>query len=261
MSSPVGVIQLLILFEEASVRELGPTLWAALLEVERFYNHGEPRATFERHFSSRYQLNLSAFASTKQVIGRILGSDTTDHALTLLSRERRHEYSAEGEQRVKGRYTGTIDQHKLASVARELLADAAKGKSLLIVTDREITPPPNYRYLVGDGGDDYAVVSTAPTDPTFWRQQDSARLVTIKHRVRTACLGFVGEFVGLDQCDNPFCFLYSDVDSVTTLDTMGELGPEHEIDGLTGCGFQLDLSQAEAVQRVVSHPKLEGQLE
>ena len=92
------------------------------------------------------------------------------------------------------------------------------------------------------------MVSAAPTDPMFWRQHDPFRVATIKQRIRAACLGIAGEHIGFESCDNPTCFLFNDVDSVTTLDSMLEFGPEHSVVELTGRGFEPQPTHPATVQ-------------
>ena len=83
MPTPIRIVQLLVLSEEQSVRELSPTLWAILLEIERFYNRDQQRASFERQFVSRYEPPTSLFSSTLRTFARLFGQDI-DSAVALL---------------------------------------------------------------------------------------------------------------------------------------------------------------------------------
>ena len=111
-----------------------------------------------------------------------------------------------------------------------------------------------WRYIIWDGSQNDGVVSVAPTDPKYWRQQDAARVATIKHRVRTACLSLAGEFLGFSRCENPSCLLYGNVDSVLALDLMSEFGLEHDVQGLTGFGFEPVVREPANLQTPVTSP-------
>ncbi len=214
---------------------------------------------------------------------------------------------------VKGRYTRTLNQNRLAALTRDklkLLAsdqpdpsdfaewlrtgrmesdpafgspravsgfdkrsmrdrneDARVGKddwgvdqinklTLIVVTDQEISPPEGWRYIisddiVSDDGSEACVISVAPTDPWYWSEDNDARSATIKHRIRSICLCAVGEYLGLKRCNNPRCFLYKDIDSVTTLDWMLLMGPEHRKKRLTMHGFAPRPEKPDEVQPVI----------
>lgn len=241
------IIQLLVLFEEESVRELSPALWATLVESERFYNFDQPRATFERHFISPHEPPSSLLLSTVRSVARFFGRDI-DNAQALLCEQERRSYPAESVRSIRGKFAKTIDQTKMWRAARTLLGNDEAGAFLQIVTDLEITPPPEWRYIIWDGDERNAVISVAPTDPKYWRQPDPSRFATIKHRVRTACLSITGAHLGLERCDNCSCFLYSDVGSVVTLDSMTELGSEHRLPRLSGFGFDATPRDVATVQ-------------
>lgn len=253
MSNPIHIVQLLVLSEEESVRELSPALWATLLEIERLYNRDQPRATFERQFVSRHAPPTSVVASTLRTVARFFGKDV-DSAVALLSEHGRHDYPLESERSIQGRFTNTIDQVKLWSTARGLLGKDRDNAYLMVVTDREITPPKGFRYIIWDGIGRDGVVSIPPTDPKYWRQQDPFRVATIKHRVRTACLSMAGEWLGYERCENPSCFLFQDVDSVTVLDSMLEFGPEHSVPRLTSFGFEFAGREPGTLQTPVTSP-------
>jgi hypothetical protein len=132
------------------------------------------------------------------------------------------------------------DQRELASGAR--LAIGIEG-TMLLVTDQAIIPPSGLRYLIWDPVSNGAVLSTATLDPSYWGRQsslDADRIAVMKRRTRAACITVVGAFLGLYRCDNPLCFLYGNIDSVTRLDEFVQVGPEHRVEQLTGRGFPLD---------------------
>jgi hypothetical protein len=256
--STVDIIQVLLLFEAESAHELSPALWATLLEVERFYNQDEPRARFDRYYISPYRPTTSPLEAAWRGFGRLLRGDKgMDDALVLLSQEQSTGHGVESSQ-VEGKYKGTVDQGKLWTTVRALLGEPAGEKRLLIVTDREITPPPEWRYIIWDGSEMDAVVSFAPIDPKYWREKDPQRVSTIKRRVRTVCLSVTGQFLGLQRCDNPSCFLYKDIEGVTTLDLMTRFGPEHELPSLTNFGFSPAAKEPSVIQRPVESPDAEG---
>src|SRR4029453_2495881 len=121
----------------------------------------------------------------------------------------------------------------------------------LVVTDIELTPPPEGRYIIWDQFPLGAVASVAPLDPEYWREpydSEQQRVVIAKRRVRAACVSIVGALIGLHRCQNESCFLYANVGSVVRLDEMELIGPEHGVAELTNRGFSAseDLLQASA---------------
>lgn len=257
----VPIAQVLLLLGEESAQELGPPLWAALIEVERFYNHEHTRAKIERHYVSPFTPTTSRLTSAWHAVARLFRSGAKLPDAFELLREANVVDGRVESGRIRGRYSRTVDQRKLIAVVRELLGGAVEGRRLVIVTDQEMTPPPEWRYIIWDHDGDDSVISTAPTDPKYWRQRDEDRLSTIKHRVRTACLSVSGQFLGLERCNNPECFLFEDVDSVTALDFMTRLGPEHEKKAaeLVGWGFQQVTEDPELVQLMVNEPSHYGE--
>ena len=292
-------ILLVLLFREAKASlELGPTLWAALQVVESFYRLGWPRSSIRRVYLS------------EQVPAAVVGNAPLNRDATQAAFFDRNFFWS----LVKGRYTRTLDQVRLAALTRDKLEflasdqpgpsafaewlrtgridsdpasgspraesgfdkrsmrdrnkDARVGKdgwgvdqinklTLIIVTDQEISPPEGWRYIisadiVSDDGSEACVISVAPTDPCYWSEDNDARLATIKHRIRSICLCAVGEYLRLKRCNNPRCFLYKDIDSVTTLDYMLLMGPEHRKKGLTMHGFAPRPEKPDEVQPVIA---------
>jgi predicted Zn-dependent protease len=141
---------------------------------------------------------------------------------------------------------------QITGFVRRRIKGPARKAPLIVVTDLEITPPEGWSYVIWwsdeKGGQ---VVAVPPTDPGFWGTKDEDRLLTIKHRVRTAVLSIAGELLGLERCSNDRCFLYEDVDSASTLDSMMWLGPEHGLAKLQGRGFERNRNEMTKVQEVV----------
>ena len=208
--------------------DLGPSLWAALREVEAFYNADETRAEFDRAF-----LAPEIPARFREESG------WPEWALDRVEAEVGDELKWWA---VRGGYRRTCDHEKLAVWARHLCGPHSRGRRLVLVTDAEITPPKGLRYIIWRATKDVAakatVVSAAPTDPRYWGTQDSRRLATIKHRVRTACLSSVGATLRIKKCENPACFRCKPVESVLDLDRMLYLGEEHNVPGLALRGFE-----------------------
>jgi hypothetical protein len=229
------IFQVLILRNTLLCRELSGPMWAAFKEIEAFYNGAGQRALFRR-------ANLSV-----QVSNATRGEEPSDLAgLGNL-------YEPEFWSNAQGRYARTVDHQKVSKLARHLLGIGPEMR-LLVVIDQELTPPPEWRYIIFDGNERDQVISIAPIDPSYWREQDSNRLQTIKHRVRTAGMTAVGEFLGFSRCDDRSCFLYRDIDAVTTLDGMTQLGPEHGIPALANCGFVARTADPAAVESVGRPP-------
>ncbi|MBV8309496.1 MAG: hypothetical protein JO344_03760 [Planctomycetaceae bacterium] len=212
--------QILLFSNAANSNELGLTLWAVFKEVEHLYDGHDKRVSFRR--------SCLAESVPKEVQGEVsLPWETI--ASTLKDPNQW--------QQAHGRYTRTFDQQKLLDLALGLIGDPKREDQVVLVTDKEITPPSQWRYIIWSGCKGGTVVSVAPTDPVYWSQTDPNRILTIKHRVRVACCSTVGEKLGLQRCDNPNCFLYKHVDSVSTLDHMLYIGEEHELKELDRRGF------------------------
>lgn len=242
MRGTMPVVQVLLLREPEVHWEMGESLLAAFKEVEAFYNYDTQRAVFERVDLSEPR------ARTMESTGGVQGTspsgawDTED----LWGR-------------ATGKYSRMFDQRKLCDLVREQLTAQGKHGPQVIVTDWEITPPPNWRYIIWDGCPEGGVVSVAPTDPHYWRRDDPHRIARIKHRVRTACLCLVGQFLGLGRCRNERCFLYANVDSVVRLDTMVYLGTEHKLPELARRGFPILTDNPKRVQSIEYDPQADGE--
>jgi hypothetical protein len=131
----------------------------------------------------------------------------------------------------------TVDARVLGALVQETVQPSGWT---LIVTDIELQPPPDWRYIIWDSFPSGAVVSIATLDPAYWREPDRSethRVRAVKKRARAACISVVGSLIGLHRCSNPECFLFSEVDSLVRLDEMKVVGPEHGVRELTNRGF------------------------
>jgi len=148
----------------------------------------------------------------------------------------------------QGKYSGTYDPYKLIETTREFIGSHDR---LLLLTNFEISPHENWRYFLWENYNNASVVSVASMDPMYWRMEDPHRLPTLKHRARVACLNAVGRQIGLNSCENYRCFLFDPVKSVTDLDDMILLGPEHDLVGLTNKRFSTNLEKPEKMDSLV----------
>jgi hypothetical protein len=225
------IYQVLLFQDRALSLELGACLWAAFEEVQTFYNRALP---------AEYRRLYAAPAVAKHVV-----QEDADRIVRIDDK-----FPWES---AAGGFAGTYKAEKVVQLVREMFALEAESY-VVIVIDKELTPPQGWRYIIWDGDDKtWAVISIAPIDPHYWRQETKGRIATIKHRVRTACLDSVGVALGLEECDNLGCFLLKDVDSVENLDAMVCLGPEHKQPELTNCGFWPTPANPDKVQRVSAH--------
>ena len=132
----------------------------------------------------------------------------------------------------KGRFRNTVDPDKLMAIVKRQLPTPIlddRGR-LLIVTDQEITPPPQWRYKLwaGDEQQHAVVVSLAPMNPRSWSsERDDRDLTVLKHRIRAGCIRKLAMWCGLQQCDHENCYLFRHVESAESLDYFTHLGSEH----------------------------------
>jgi hypothetical protein len=252
-------INLVLLLRDAKLsRDLGRALWAAFREVEVFFNHGEDRAQFKRFYLAQsVPDNLARGAegglsleAVWRFIERLSGGRQEPkqiaHGGTIIRQAMDSEWKS-----AEGQYTRTYDARKIFDSVRRVLGDDGHVGIPVTVTDQELTPPPNWRYILWS----HSVISMAPTDPRYWHMSEAHRVGIVKHRVRTACLSVVGALLGLERCDNPSCFLYRHVDSVMNLDEMIHLGREHDLEQLKGRGFDMLTDNPGAVQEITAHPR------
>lgn len=109
----------------------------------------------------------------------------------------------------------------------------------IVVHDRPLQPPPGLRYVIWSPVPGGVAVSFATLDPAYWGERlgEDARRETVRRRLRAALCSVLGTAIGLLRCDNPACFLFANVDSVTRLDAMVSIGAEHGAPALSGRGF------------------------
>jgi hypothetical protein len=235
MSEPEGFTQVLLLGDEKRSADVAAALWAALLEVEVFYTpyRKVPVQRFYLGDGPPVSLDPRLTEAQRAMVGRFSIGPMRERA--------------------RGRF-GKVDQEQLARYVHDALRAFGGDDHSLIVTDFEITPPPDSRYIIWGGVSGGAVVSSAPLDPRYWRMPEERRSAVLKHRVRTACLSITGEWLGFSRCENTTCFLYDNVDSVTTLDTMVQFGAEHKVADLAFRGFAPVNTEPERVQLVIERP-------
>jgi len=281
LAKTIPVTLLALLPEEDQARRLGPILWTIFAEIEAFFRPAEASGTisipiggppgssssassvatvgavFSRRFLSNARPPDEIGAGPDEVVGlppdfdqRMLqGASGTGSSSQPLSswgefQSRMPTSAAVGARPVDARLIGAA------------VHDIAKPSSwTLIVSDLELAPPPSWRYVVWDVIPSGAVVSLAPVDPKYWSepvQDETHRHQVIKSRTRAACISVVGSLLGLQRCENPTCFMYSNVDSVVRLDDMIHLGPEHGVTELAGRGFDVggDPRQAASIRTI-----------
>lgn len=220
--SEIELDQVLLLSNPGAYRALGPALWSALEEASSLFQAGGATLRVKR-----------IFLSPSDPIGFDAPAPLPAAASAI---------RAKVWEKAAGQLSGVYDQLRLLRLVRELLS-IPSGRALLIVFDREITPPPEWRYIIWDGSGNDAIVAVPPVDPRHWGVRDERRAATIKHRVRGACLSILGSWHGLGRCTNPTCIMYGQVDSANCLDVMTHVGAEHsEFPSLAGKGYRRRLS-------------------
>jgi hypothetical protein len=233
------IVQVLLLTspEAATLR---PTLWAVLEEVETLYNHHRQRAVFAR----------------QMVAAEVRQAPSGDNRPEQFAQVSEQDLPALRDQ-AAGVYVGTLDAARLAELVRKQLA-VPDRRRLFILTEHEITPPEDWAYILWLETPAGIVVSTAATDPDYWGTPEPDRLKVIKHRARAACMAATGIQLGFERCNNPSCYLFVEVDSVTRLDLMVAIGPEHEeIPGDEAVGYWKSIEDPEAVEPIARPEDLE----
>jgi hypothetical protein len=225
-------------------------VWATFQEIENFYNRDKERFKCWRGFLG---------PSVPTEILRDVCGDCAFVCPSGVSDAFWHS--------VRGKFIATIDQRLVGDAIREFFQpDLPADAKFCIVTDQELTPPPDFRYIIWDDcaqdPSEGGIASLAPLDPRHWRIKDPDRLATIKRRVRTACISITGECLGFKRCENPRCFLYLYVDATEPLDEMALLGPEHPgLESLFGSSFTVDGGSPEQVQDVILDPESNDAIE
>lgn len=258
MKEILVIDQVLLLRNLRESRELGRVLWAAMKEIETFYNYDQERVVFRRTYLSEevpsgLQSRHSGFLGLNKVWEYLFrrGEDEKEAAST----EQFKKTSEASWRAATGKYSQTYKASKIIEIVRTILSAERKIYLPVIITDQTLIPPKNWRYIIWDALTDGVVLSTVPLDPEYWRLNDRNRIATIKHRVRTGCLQIIGGLIGLDSCNNKRCFLFDQVDSVTRLDYMVELGPEHRIEAISERGFGSHARDPSIVQSIEENPE------
>jgi predicted Zn-dependent protease len=254
---PAKIIQALALFEEKNSAEYGLALWAAFHEVERFYRTAGAVVEYRRFYIAPSPPSPSFLQSITHALDKWIPGGELQSALELLRQNEVRSSAAPSAELSPDSRRRTYDQTRLGAIIRKMVDPQLSGDHLMIVTDRPITPPPKWRYIIweNDPNTNTSVISTAPLDPDYWRDRDPHRVLTVKTRTRNAALSITGELIGLERCENPSCFLFDDVDSVTVLDEMQELGKEHGITKLVGYGFDDVVNDPTLVQPATTQPR------
>jgi predicted Zn-dependent protease len=253
----INIIQAVALFEEKNASDYGLALWAALHEVDGFYSLSPTKIEYRRFYIAPSPPNYSLFGSLSRAFGKWIPGEQLQSALQLLRHDQVISSSKPSAELTLGPRR-TYDQAQLAATIRNLVDPNDSGDHLMVITDRPITPPANWRYIIWetDPSANTSIISVAPLDPEYWRDKDPDRVTQIKIRARNAALSITGTLIGLKRCGNPVCFLFDDVDSVTVLDDMHELGPEHNLTALSGYGFGDKISDPTRVQNTTFQPPL-----
>jgi hypothetical protein len=242
------IVQVLLLFEERNVKDYGLALWAALHEVERFFEPVAPKPAYTRRFVSPVSLEPGFLHHIGRGLAQIFLNAKNPNALDLLPASQRVPNKLAADEAV------IVDQNRLVGAIRDMLPNI-RAEPMLIVTDRAIIPPPSWRYVIWDeaGSPPATVLSVAPLDPLYWRENDANRILTIKARMRAAALSITGTMLGIGACSDRSCVMFSPVLSVLDLDDMQRLGGEHEQPALENRSFSPKPGDPTEVQPVVPY--------
>ena len=235
-----SIDQVMVFSDPRRSRELGRIVWSALREVETFFRRVKPGLEVARSYLGEQGpdgIEIERAGNPEEYLERFYVPSS--------EKDRR------GARRARSR---TFDSTEIGSLVRQALPNV-RGKAV-VVTDLELTPPKEWRYVVfDDDGSGGAVISLAPIDPLYWSVKDPRRLATIKQRVRASAMCVTAELLGLSRCRIPRCFCFQNIDSVTRLDAMVMLGEEHGIKALARHGFEPYHEEPEQVQPIVMEPR------
>jgi hypothetical protein len=230
MMPTLTLTQVMFFRDARSMVQLNAMVLAIFQELESFFAPTGSYAHVERlRMLSKVQGDLMA-PSTVEVVREILS-----RAFSKAPNQARTpdvEASEQSWAEAKGRFRNTVDPDKLIAIVKRQLPEPIghdRGR-LLIVTDQEITPPPQWRYKMRAGDDQQhaVVVSLAPMNPRSWSsEQDDRDLTVLKHRIRAACIRKLAMWCGLQECDQENCYLFRHVESAESLDYFTHLGGEH----------------------------------
>lgn len=252
LSAEVTVDLVLLLGSTDSARALGPCQWAALEEVAAYLSpvtashlemplptrsgtHARLRPTYRLWWVSTAPDVPPRTGRADRGVVELDESDADQLWGDALDRRSRFDVQRLG--------TGTT---RLLSERADVTVDYA-----IVVTDAELVPPSEWRYILWGGFPGGAVVSTAPMDPRYWGASMAddalARRQQVKHGTRASVMSVVGSRLGLSRCDNPSCFMFAAVDNVARLAEMRTLGDEHGVIGLARGTFHADDPEPEQV--------------
>jgi hypothetical protein len=244
--SPAPLVQVMLFRDVDNLTDFGRAVWSALAETAAFYRRANVVRSYER------------FLFHKGYSGDPLRTELPESPEDISRSSQSEIWTA-----LQSIHPRVYDQERMVGMVRGILGSQRDDARLLICTDERIMPPEGWRYILWDGVGDDVVVSTAPMDSLYWGTKKRnrrpgegvrQRAAYVKHRARAAMLSGTGEQLGLERCDNPGCFLYANVDSVSCLDSMAVLGKEHEEDVLTDWGFAWTDSEPENEQAVTFRP-------
>ena len=248
---PQTIIQALALFDQENSSEYGLALWAALHEVDLFYRLAHAQIEYRRFYIAPSPPSSSLLENISRAFAALLQGEQVQTAPDLPKHEQVLSF---GLSELLQSSRRTYDQRQLARIVRRLI-DPGLRDHLMIITDRPITPPRKWRYIIWEtiSKTKASVISAAPLDPEYWRDRDPDRVMRIKTRTRNAAISITGELIGLQRCANPTCFLFDNVDSVTVLDEMHAFGAEHHLSELSGYGFD-EIGDPTLLQPAKSQP-------
>src|SRR5688500_8448424 len=127
-------ILIVLLFRDAQfAKTFGPSLWAAMKELELFWREAYPERAFRQHFLAPL-VPRAVTRELKDENWKRVNDAVQSEAFWLEAR---------------GRYKRCLDQEKLTRQVRGLLD--APVNLMLLITDQEITPPPEWRYILASG--------------------------------------------------------------------------------------------------------------
>jgi hypothetical protein len=234
---PMRVMVVVVLAGE-KLANLPAVLRSTIVEAANFYNLGKMRLSIDSKVYFRNEASSN----------KLVEADYPDFQPIY----------DEDLEKARGEFLDLYDQWKLIKVVRKRISESYSMKKVVIITDLEIVPPPDWRYILWESDEHNAVISLAAMDPEYWGIKERSPLITIKQRVRASMLGIIGDFLKLERCLNPSCFLYGDVNSADQLDDMICMGEEHSVENLTFMGYNPrpgDPVQVQKVQRKSPHNK------
>jgi hypothetical protein len=241
-------VDLVLLFKsEKKAGRFGGALWTALEEVSEYFTPTSQDGWLEVPIVSDPRTRARVQPRFRRwFVAPVLPDDVqvgSSDSFEKLDGDEAQELWGAAERRTR------LYDHDLLGVS---ISSRLGLETAAIITDREIAPPPDWRYLIWSGFQGGAVISTAAIDPRYWGlrdPEDERRVKEVKRRARAATMSVSGSLLGLSRCENPRCFMFAAVDSASTLDEMCSIGVEHEVKGLGRGIFPLDQPDATEVLR------------